>query len=115
MHDRRRSGLAGRLALAVPAAIPTEIAAVAGVVVRRRRRPGWVPLHVQLLLGSYVSFVTALSVQLTGGVLLGWLVPVAAGSSVVSVVTWRMTLRYPPPPPSAPVVLPQRAGTTART
>ena len=48
-------------------AVPTWAAAVAGVVVRRRRRPGWVAVHVQLLLGSYVSFVTAFCVQTIGG------------------------------------------------
>lgn len=71
-------------------AVPTEVAAVLGVVVRRRRRPGWIPVHVQLLLGSYVSFVTALCVQLTDGALLGWLIPVVIGSTVINVVVTRL-------------------------
>ena len=70
-------------------AVPTWAAAVASVVVRRRRRPGWLPLHVQLALGSYVSFVTAFSVQTVGG-LASWLVPSALGALTVSLVTRRV-------------------------
>lgn len=70
-------------------AVPTWTAAVAAVVVRRRRRPGWLPLHVQLALGSYVSFVTAFSVQTVGG-LASWLVPAALGALGVSAVTRRV-------------------------
>jgi hypothetical protein len=75
-------------------AVPTQLAAAFAVVVRRRRRPGWVPLHVQLALGSYVSFVTALVVQLAGG--FWWVVPVAVGSTVVSVVTGRVASAHVP-------------------
>ena len=74
----------------VPLAVGTSAAAAGGVVSRRRARPGWLPRHVQLLLGSYVSFVTAFTVQTVGG-LLSWLVPVVVGSTVVSVVTARTT------------------------
>ncbi len=69
-------------------AVPTQLAAVGAVVVRRRERRGWRPLHVQLALSSYVSFVTAFVVQAAGG--FWWLVPVALGSTVVSVVTARV-------------------------
>lgn len=71
-------------------AVATQAAAAGSVVVRRRRRPGWVPVHVQLALGSYVSFVTALVVQSAVG--LWWVVPVVVGSTVVSVVTARVTV-----------------------
>jgi hypothetical protein len=71
-------------------AVGTQLAAVAAVVVRRRRRRGWIPLHVQLALSSYVSFVTAFSVQTFDGALLAWVVPVALGSTVVSIVTTRV-------------------------
>ena len=70
-------------------AVPTQLAAAAAVLVRRRGRPGWLPLHVQLVLSSYVSFVTAFVVQAAGG--LWWVVPVAVGSTVVSVVTARVS------------------------
>jgi hypothetical protein len=69
-------------------AVLTEAAAVGAVVVRRRRRSGWQPKHVQLVLSSYVSFVTGLVVQTAGG--LWWVVPVVIGSTVVSVVTGRV-------------------------
>lgn len=72
-------------------AVPTQAAAVAAVVVRRRRRPGWLPLHVGLALGSYVSFVTAFSVQTFGGVLLSWVVPSALGTAAVTVVAGRIS------------------------
>ena len=70
-------------------ATATQAAAVAGVVVRRRRRPGWVPLHVGFVLGSYVSFVTAFCVQTFGGVL-AWVVPSVVGTVVVNVVAARV-------------------------
>ena len=69
-------------------AVPTQAAAAGAVVVRRRRRPGWRPLHVQLALGSYVSFVTALVVQVAGG--WWWSVPVVVGTAVVAAVTARV-------------------------
>lgn len=70
-------------------AVPTQLAAAGAVVVRRRRRPGWLPLHVQLALGSYVSFVTAFVVQTAGGV--WWVVPVVLGSAGISVVMARIS------------------------
>lgn len=66
----------------------TEAAAIGAVLVRHRRRPAWLPLHVQLALGSYVSFVTAFVVQTAGG--LWWVLPVVVGSVAVSVVTARV-------------------------
>lgn len=70
-------------------AVPTQLAAAGAVVVRRRRRPGWLPLHAQLVLGSYVSFVTALVVQTAGG--LWWVVPVGIGSAVITLVVARLS------------------------
>ena len=70
-------------------AVGTQVAAAGAVVVRRRRRPGWLPLHVGLALGSYVSFVTAFCVQTFGGPL-AWVVPSALGSVVVTTVASRV-------------------------
>ena len=70
-------------------AVPTQAAAVAAVAVRRTRRPGWLVLHVQLALGSYLSFVTAFCVQTVGG-LAAWLVPAVVGSAGISLVTARV-------------------------
>lgn len=71
-------------------AVATEAAAVGAVVVRRRRRPGWVPRHANLALSSYVSFVTAFVVQTAGG--FWWLLPVAAGTVAVSRTVARLTV-----------------------
>jgi hypothetical protein len=47
-------------------AVATEVAALGGWFVQRRRRAGWLPLHVSLMSGSYVSFVTAFLVVNAG-------------------------------------------------
>ena len=86
--------------------IATETCAIVGVVVRRRRRPGWIPLHANLVMSSYVSFVTALVVQTVGG--WAWLVPVVLGSAVISVVVGRLTARERRRP-SGPRPAPQAA------
>lgn len=65
----------------------TQVGAAASVVVRRRRRPGWLRAHVRLAMGSWVSFLTAFVVQSAGG--LWWVVPVLLGSSAVAVTTAR--------------------------
>lgn len=72
-------------------ALGTQAAAVGAVLARRRRRPGWLPRHVRLALGSYVSFVTGFVVQAAGG--LWWVVPVVLGSSAVAVTTARVADR----------------------
>ena len=73
-------------------AVATQAAAAGAVVVRRRRRPGWLPQHVQLVLGSYVSFVTAFAVQAVGG-LWAWVVPSTVGTVAVAVATTRVAQR----------------------
>ncbi len=71
-------------------AVATEAAAVGAVLVRRRRRPGWLPLHANLALSSYVSFVTAFVVQTAGG--FWWVLPVAVGTVAVSGTVTRLTV-----------------------
>jgi hypothetical protein len=88
-------------------AVGTEAGAVGGVVVRRRRRPGWIPLHANLVLSSYVSFVTALVVQTIGG--WAWVVPVVVGSAVISVVVGRLTVRERRRPTGRPQPAPRAA------
>ena len=73
-------------------AVGTQAAATGAVVVRRLRRPGWLPMHVQLALGSYVSFVTAFTVQTVGGPW-AWAVPSTVGGAAVAVVTARVARR----------------------
>ena len=63
-------------------AVATEAAVVASWWVAERRRPGWLPWHVRLLGGSYVSLVTALLV-VSWGTLLAWVVPSVVGATLV--------------------------------
>src|SRR5829696_2088685 len=39
--------------------IATWAAALGGLYAKRRRFRGWLPVHIQLMCGSYISFVTA--------------------------------------------------------
>lgn len=68
--------------LAVIAAA-TQVAALAGWLVARRRRPGWGPVHVRLMCGSYLSFVTAALVTAWSSPL-AWILPTALGSPVIA-------------------------------
>ena len=88
-------------------ALGTETGALGSVLVRRRRRPGWRALHANLVLSSYVSFVTALVVQTVGG--WAWVVPVAVGSAVISLVVGRLTAEERRRPTGRPAQPPQPA------
>ncbi len=70
-------------------AVATLVCAGGAVVVRRGRRAGWLPLHANLALSSYVSFVTAFVVQTAGG--WWWVVPVVVGSLATSVTVARLS------------------------
>lgn len=61
----------------------TWSAALAGWWVRRRRVPGWLPLHVSFMCGSYVAFVTAFLVN-TWGSPLSWILPTVIGSPLIA-------------------------------
>lgn len=69
-------------------AVATETAALAGWVVARRRRPGWLPLHISLMAGSYVSFVTA-ALMVNWSSPLAWVLPTLIGSPVIAAVARR--------------------------
>ena len=73
----------GRLWGFVLIAVATECAAVAGWIVQRRRRPGWLPRHVGLMAGSYVSFVTALLV-VNWPSPLAWILPTVIGTPLIA-------------------------------
>lgn len=64
-------------------AVATEAAAVTGWVVARRRRPGWLPVHVSFILGSYVSFVTA-ALMTNWSSPLAWVLPTLIGSPLIA-------------------------------
>ncbi|MEZ0163254.1 hypothetical protein AB2L27_00575 [Kineococcus sp. LSe6-4] len=69
-------------------AVTTETAALAGWVVARRRRPGWLPVHISLTAGSYVSFVTA-ALVVNWSSPLAWVVPTLVGSPLIGWATRR--------------------------
>ena len=64
-------------------AVATEAAALSGFVVARRRRPGWLPVHVSLTAGSYVSFLTA-ALVVNWSSPLAWVLPTVVGSPVIA-------------------------------
>jgi hypothetical protein len=64
-------------------ALATQVAAASGWVVARRRRPGWLVWHVNLVAGSYVSFVTAFLVVNIDS-LLAWFVPTLIASPLIA-------------------------------
>lgn len=64
-------------------AVATQVAAASGWVVARRRRPGWLVWHVNLVAGSYVSFVTAFLVVNIDS-LLAWILPTLVASPLIA-------------------------------
>jgi hypothetical protein len=65
-------------------------AALGGWYVRRRARPGWIPVHIGLMCGSYISFVTAfLVVNLGLGSIVAWVLPTLVGSPLIARATAR--------------------------
>jgi uncharacterized membrane protein len=63
----------------------TLAAVLAGRELRRRRPPGWLPLHISLMCGSYVSLTTALFVVNLGfGSVLAWTLPTVVGTPLIA-------------------------------
>lgn len=78
----------GRLWWLGAIAVATEAAALGGWWVRRRRRPGWLPVHLQLMCGSYVSFLTA-ALVVNWSSPLAWLLPTVVASPAIAVAASR--------------------------
>lgn len=70
-------------------AVATQAAAAAGWVVRRRARPGWLPVHVQLMAGSYISFVTA-ALMTNWDSPLAAVLPTVVGSPLIGLTVFRL-------------------------
>ena len=71
-------------------AAATWVAALAGWQVRRSRPPGWLPWHISLLCGSYISLVTALFVVNLGvHAFIAWVLPTAVGSPLIARAAYR--------------------------
>jgi len=64
-------------------AVATQAAAVTGWVVARRRRPGWLPVHISFTAGSYVSFTTA-ALMVNWSSPLAWVLPTLVGSPLIA-------------------------------
>lgn len=64
-------------------AVATEAAAVAGLLLRRRGAPGWLPAHVRLMCGSYLSFLTAFLV-VNWSSPLAWVLPTLIGTPLIA-------------------------------
>jgi hypothetical protein len=63
----------------------TLAAVLAGRELRRRRPPGWLPLHISLMCGSYVSLTTALFVVNLGfGSVLAWTLPTVVATPLIA-------------------------------
>jgi hypothetical protein len=77
-----------RLWWLAPVALATEAAAVAGWMVRRRHAAGWLPRHVRLMAGSYVSFVTA-ALVVNWSSPLAWILPTLIGTPLIEVAAKR--------------------------
>jgi hypothetical protein len=67
----------------------TWAAALAGWIVRRVHRPGWLPWHISLMCGSYISLVTALLVNLGPRSPAVWILPTVIGTPLISLRAYR--------------------------
>jgi hypothetical protein len=67
----------------------TWAAALAGWVVRRVHRPGWLVWHISLMCGSYISLVTALLVNLGPRSPVVWILPTVIGTPLISLRAYR--------------------------
>lgn len=69
-------------------AVATSAAALAGGEVRRRRRPGWLPVHIRLMGGSYLSLVTA-ALVVSWSSPLAWILPTMLGAPLIAAAVHR--------------------------
>jgi tellurite resistance protein TehA-like permease len=77
----------------------TLAAVLAGRELRRRHHPGWLPLHISLMCGSYISLTTALFVVNLGfGSVLAWTLPTVVGTPLIARRAYRAAAN-----PGAPV------------
>jgi hypothetical protein len=75
--------------------VATEAAALGGWWTASRRFRGWLPVHLQLMCGSYISFVTAFLV-VNWSSPIAWVLPTIIGSPLIALATARVTVRGAP-------------------
>jgi hypothetical protein len=63
--------------------VATEAAALGGLWARRRRFRGWLPVHIRLMCGSYISLATALLV-VNWGSPVAWVLPTLIGTPLIA-------------------------------
>jgi hypothetical protein len=73
-----------RLWWLLPVAVATEVSAVVGVRIWRRRRPGWTTWVPHVLGGSYVALVTGVMVAATKNPVF-WLLPALVAQGPIAV------------------------------
>jgi hypothetical protein len=82
-------------------AVATWAAALTGWLLGRRRPPGWLPWHISLMCGSYISLVTALFVVNLGvHAIVAWVLPTVVGSPLIARAAYRAATA--PQAPHAP-------------
>lgn len=82
----------GRLYYLAAIAAATQAAALGGWWVQERRPAGWVPVHVSLMCGSYISLVTALLVVNFPNPV-SWVLPTVVGSPLIGMTAARHAAR----------------------
>jgi hypothetical protein len=63
----------------------TLAAVLVGRELRRRHPPGWLPLHISMMCGSYISLTTALLVVNLGlDSAIAWILPTVVGTPLIA-------------------------------
>ncbi len=73
-----------------PIALFSYAFALTGYLAAKRRRPGWLAIHITGQGGSYIALVTALLVVNLGDALIIWFIPTIVGSPIIAWVQYQV-------------------------
>ena len=73
-----------------PIALFSYAFALTGYLAAKRRRPGWLAVHIAGQGGSYIALVTALLVVNLGDALIIWFIPTIVGSPIIAWVQYQV-------------------------